>query len=60
MRTMDYPILGEEKMGMDFKQFVQEFETYRHRNNEQSVQQALNCFVEQKQLEQNTPELALI
>lgn len=60
MRTMDYPILGEEKLGMDFKQFVQEFETFRHRHNDQSVQQALNYFVEQKQQEQSTPELALV
>ena len=60
MHTMDYPILGEEKLGMDFKQFVHEFESYRHHHADKNVQQALNHFVEQKQHEQNTPELALI
>jgi hypothetical protein len=57
MQSFSYPPLAQEEVVMDFKQFVREFERYRDHHQEQSLQQALDGFVEEKQVVESEPQL---
>lgn len=47
MQTGLYPeTVQSEALGLDYKQFIREFEKYRHIHPEQSVQQALDTLLE--------------
>ncbi|HEY9843362.1 MAG TPA: hypothetical protein V6D23_23020 [Candidatus Obscuribacterales bacterium] len=57
MQSRIYPEMAREELGMDYKQFIREFERYRSINPDQSFQQALDTFIEHQNLPADRPEL---
>lgn len=57
MKSGMHPELAMAESTMDYKQFIREFEKYRSVYPEQSVQKALDVFLEPQEALVNQPEL---